>query len=125
MANTTIAFGAALILLGLASYVLTEGVSVTALIPAFFGVPLLLAGVLARNERYRMHSMHAAAALGLLGFLGSAPGLIALLTLASGGQVARPAAVIAQSIMAILMATFVALCVKSFREARRQRAASR
>jgi hypothetical protein len=57
--------------------------------------------------------------VGVLGFLGSARGLAQLPTLLSGGDVARPPAVIAQSVMAVLSAGYVALCVRSFIAARR------
>lgn len=122
MAATTIIFGFMLIALGLLGYVGSGAASVTALIPAFFGVVLAVLGWVGRNERHRKHAMHAAAAVGLLGFLGSARGLAGLMALVSGGGVERPAAVVAQSLMAVLMAVFVVLCVKSFRDARRARA---
>jgi hypothetical protein len=121
VAATTIAFGVALIALGLAGYFGSGGVSVTALIPAAFGVVLALLGVLARNEGMRTHAMHGAAMVGLLGFLGSARGLLRLPALMSGGEVARPAAVVAQSVMALLMLLFVGLCVRSFINARVRR----
>lgn len=121
MARTTVLFGIALIALGIISYVATAGVSVTALIPAFFGVVLALLGWLALNERYRKHAMHAAVALGLLGFLGTVRGLMAVPRLLSGAEVQRPAAALAQAVMAILMAVFVGLGVRSFIEARRAR----
>src|SRR5258708_27140259 len=97
-------------------------VSPTALIPAAFGVLLAIFGVLARDDKRRKMAMHVAVVVGLLGFLGTLSGLIKLPTLLSGGIVQRPAAVIAQSIMAVLMAIYVALCVKPFIDARRRRA---
>ena len=121
MAGTTIAFGAVLIVLGVAGYAGSGGVSYTALIPAAFGIVLAALGALARNEGMRKHAMHGAVLVGLLGFLGSARGLLQLPALMSGGEVARPAAVIAQSVMAILMLLFVALCVRSFINARVRR----
>ena len=123
MARTTILFGLALIVLGVVGYFATERVSITALIPAFFGVPLVLLGWAALNERYRRHAMHVAVALGLLGFLGSARGLIALPRLMSDAGVERPAAVAAQATMAILMLVYVSLGVRSFIAARRARRA--
>jgi hypothetical protein len=42
-------------------------------------------------------------------------------SLLAGQEVARPAAVISQSIMGALTAVFVALCVKSFIDARKAR----
>lgn len=65
--------------------------------------------------------MHVAAIVGVLGFLGSARGLGNLIPLLAGQEVARPGAVIAQSIMAILMLIFTFLCVRSFINARRNR----
>jgi lysylphosphatidylglycerol synthetase-like protein (DUF2156 family) len=121
MANVTIGFGAALILLGVAGYVASGAASWTALIPALFGVLLAALGAAARRERARMHAMHAAAVLGVLGLLGSARGLLKLPVLLSGGALERPAAVAAQSAMAVLCLAFVALCVKSFLDARRSR----
>jgi hypothetical protein len=121
VASTTIAFGVVLIVLGVAGYFGSGAVSVTALIPAIFGVVLAALGVVARNEAMRKHAMHGAVLVGLLGFLGSARGLLRLPALMSGGEVARPAAVIAQSVMAILMLLFVALCVRSFINARVRR----
>ena len=121
MAGTTIAFGVVLIVLGVAGYAGSGGASVTALIPAIFGVLLAALGALARNEGMRKHAMHGAVLVGLLGFLGSARGLLQLPALMSGGDVARPAAVMAQSVMAILMLLFVVLCVRSFINARVRR----
>ena len=123
MAQTTRFFGLALIALGIIGYIATDAVSVTALIPAFFGIVLMILGWVARNERYRKHAMHVAAVVGVVGFVGAAPGLVGLLTLLSGGEVQRPAAAVSQSIMAILMAIFVGLCVRSFVDARRARRA--
>ena len=63
-----------------------------------------------------------AVTVGLLGFLGTITGLLKLFTMLAGGEVARPTAVVAQSIMAILMLVYVGMCVKSFIDARRRRA---
>lgn len=118
MPNITIFFAILLIILGIAGYASTA--APTALIPAVAGVLLLICGILARREGLRKHAMHAAAAIALLGFLGSVPGLFKLPTVFNGTAL-RPAAVIAQSIMAILMAIYEALCVRSFIAARRSR----
>ena len=123
MAKVAIGLGILLILLGVGGYAVSGGASITALIPAFFGRAFLALGFIARKQGRRKHAMHAAAALGLLGFLGSVRGLVGLVTLLSGGAVDRPAAVVAQSVMALLCAVFVVLCVKSFIDARRGRVA--
>jgi hypothetical protein len=124
LATTTIGFGVVLILLGLGGYFGTGMVSLTALIPAAFGLLLAVFGVMARDDKKRKMAMHIAVTVGLLGFLGTVPGLLKIGAVLSGGEVARPAAVIAQSIMAVLMAVYVAMCVKSFIDARKRRASA-
>ena len=124
MAPTTIVFGIMLVVLGLVGYVGTGAASVTALIPAFFGAVLGLLGWLGLNERYRKRALHVATVVGVVGFLGAAPGLAALINLIAGTEVERPAAVMAQSVMAVLTAVFVGMCLKSFLSARRQRVKS-
>jgi uncharacterized membrane protein len=121
MPQTTVVFGALLCLLGVGFYAGTGGASVTALIPAFLGLPIVAAGFVARREGLRRHAMHAAALLGTLGFLGTLAGAVKLPALLAGGEVARPAAVVAQAITALLCLAFVALCVRSFVRARRER----
>ena len=116
MASTTILFGILLTLLGVVGYFLTGTSSLTALIPALFGLLLLMLGFLARAESMRKHAMHAAAAVALVGCIGA---LIPLLRTPSG---VRPAmAVFSQAAMVVLTALFVVLCVRSFRAARRAR----
>jgi len=119
MANTTIAFGGMLILLGIGGYFGTAAASPTALIPAAFGVVLVLLGVIARGEARRKIAMHIAVVVGLAGFLGSVGGLRDLGLYLGGADVARPAAAMAKSVMAILSGIFVMLCVLSFVQARR------
>lgn len=122
MPATTLALGAALIVLGLSSYFLTGGVSVTALIPAAFGVLFVLAGVLANNERWRMHAMHAAVVVAFAGFVGSFRGLMGIAKVFDGTAV-RPAATVAQTIMALLTLAYIVVAVRSFIAARRARRA--
>jgi hypothetical protein len=115
MAATTITVGLILTAIGLIGYFLSS-ISVTALIPAFFGIILLVLGFLARADNLRKHAMHAAAAVGLIGFVG------AVMSLLRGPLEARSAlANVSQISMAVITAVFVALCVKSFRDARRAR----
>jgi len=63
MPSTTRYFGLILIVLGIASYMLTGRTSVTALIPAIFGAVLVVCALIARNENARRHAMHAAGVL--------------------------------------------------------------
>ena len=119
MARATVTFGVVLIALGVVAYVGTAAVSITALIPAVFGAVLALVGWIAGNERYQKHAVRVAAAIAVLGFLGAVPGLLGLWDVISGADVERPTAVVSQSVLAILMAVFVGLCVRSFMGASR------
>ena len=123
MPGLTIAFGLILIALGVIGYFATGRQSPTALIPAFAGALFLVLGVVARSAGARKHAMHAAAALAVLGFLGTVPGLIKFFRMLGGAEVARPAAVRSQAVMAVLCVIFVILCVRSFMAARRARGA--
>ena len=116
MANKTIGFGIALIVLGLAGYAFSGGLHWSPLIPALFGVPLLVLGFLARNAKRRKLIMHIAVAVALVGFAGSLQSLIAR------AAIALPWMIVAQSLMVSLTGIYVALCVKSFIDARRPKA---
>ena len=118
MASTTILFGVLLTLLGGAGYFLTGAVSPTALIPTWFGLPLVATGYLARSEAMRKHAMHAAATIALIGCGG------ALFSLTRTSVEPRAhMATLSQVTMLVLTAVFVGLCVKSFIDVRRARPA--
>jgi hypothetical protein len=118
--SLTIGLGVALLVIGLAGYFLTGGVSLTALIPAAFGIVIAIAGLIARDPGKRMHAMHAAVLVALLGFLGSVRGLLQIGDVFDG-TAARPPAVIAQSIMAVLTLVYLVVAVRSFIQARASR----
>lgn len=117
MANIAVLFGLLLTGLGVFGY-LPEMKSITALIPSFVGVPLVVLGILAYGEALRKHAIHAAAGLSLIGFL-AAVGRGGS-KLAQGEDVNKAQACIL--IMAGLCAAFLAICMKSFMDARRRRA---
>jgi hypothetical protein len=119
MPQITIVLGSLLFLVGVGFYFGTGATSITALIPAFLGIPIGIAGLLALREAWRKHAMHAAVLLALLGFLGSVRGLLRLPALLTGAELTRPAAAVAQSITALLCLVFVAVAVNSFIQARR------
>jgi len=124
MGPVTIGFGIFLIVVGLVGYGTSETQAPTALIPAGFGLVLALLGALALKDSLRKHAMHLAAMVGLIGLVGAAGmGAPKLITMLSGGTVERPRAVISQVVMAAACLVFVGLCVKSFIDARRARAA--
>lgn len=124
MANVTIGLGAILVLLGIGSYLGTGTSSITALIPAFLGVILVVCGVLAQKENLKKHAMHFAVLIGLVGAVGSGmrgfknlPDLIA-------GTAKLPIATTMQVTTAVLCIIYVGLCVNSFIQARRNRNAA-
>lgn len=109
-------FGGLMVVLGAVAYVATNFASMTALIPSFFGLGLIVLGLVARQgDRARMHAMHGAALLGLLGLVG---GIVMLLRI---DPAQRPEAFWENVGFAGLSAVFLALCVKSFIDARRAR----
>jgi uncharacterized membrane protein len=123
MSSISIVFGVLLTILGVGLYAgsdLEAARRLTALIPAAFGVLLFVCGIVARNEKARKHAMHFAALLGLIGCVmplvmvirrWSTTGEFDATSRAGGGQLA----------MAALCGIFVALCVKSFIDARKAR----
>lgn len=121
MAKLSIVYGLIFVLMGLYGYFGISRESITALIPSFFGVPMLVLGWLGLNERYLKHTMHGAAVLTLLGFAGTAGGLIKFFKMLGGAELERPAAVTVQAIMAVLCLVFLILAVKSFIDARRKK----
>jgi len=121
MAKLTIVYGVIFILMGLYGYFGISSESITALIPTFFGIPMLIFGWLGLNEKYLKHAMHGAAVLTLLGFGGTVSGLIKFIKMLGGAETARPAAVTVQATMAILCLVFLVLAVKSFIDVRKNR----
>jgi hypothetical protein len=115
--TTAIVIGLLLIVLGVAGFIATGSTAKTALIPAGFGAVLLLLGLVARNPQRLKMAMHIAVVVALLGLLGALSGPMQLMA----GTAQRPAAALAQTVMVLLMAVFIALAVKSFIDARRAR----
>ena len=105
--KSAIALGVVLIVLGVGPYLATGGASITALIPTFFGVPVLAAGTLARRPSRRGLALGVAFGLAALGFLGTVPGLLRLPALLSGADLERPLAVAVQAAMALLCGAFL------------------
>lgn len=118
MPNTAILFGRLLILLGIIGYgygSYAGNASLTALIPAIFGLVLMILGHLSNaKENLRKHLMHVAVLVGLIGFI--VP-LIRILPKLGDFQFTFAAAMLIS--MSLLSLAFVALCVKSFIDARR------
>lgn len=126
MAKVTLVFAVLLAILGLGFYIGTGSQHPTALIPLWFGLALGLFGFLAisPNEGRRKLFMHINVTIGLLGFIGAAVQAIREFGNArSAGANPDYIAISAQGAMALLMLVYVLMCVRSFIEARRSRAA--
>ena len=123
MAKLTVLFGVVLIILGVASFVLTGNRFPTSLIPAAFGILLITFGSMAETPvaKRRMLFMHIAVTVGLLGFLATAPALVSAVQLFKGKLFPNPAAIEEKAAMSLLMLIYVLLCVRSFITARRAR----
>jgi hypothetical protein len=123
MSRFSIITGLILIVLAAVSYILSAGESWTALIPAIFGIPMVVLGCVAKKESARRHAMHTAVAIAMVGFFGTIRVLPKFLTMIGGNSVERPGAVVAQIIMSIICITFVGAGIKSFVDARRNKTA--
>ena len=109
--------GLFLIVMGVIFYLFPEDKqSVTALIPSFIGLGLLIPGYLAyTNENMKMHAMHVAVLVSLIGTLGGAMGLPEMIA----GDFNRPT--IARLILLIICGEYMFFSIMSFRQARIKR----
>ena len=114
MSKLTILFALGLGALGVGAWLAAGQSSIMALIPAFFGVPLALAGLAARREGWRRHAMHAAALIALLGAGGA---LSRAIPAVLSGELRL--ASVSQLLMGVALLAYLALCVRSFILARR------
>jgi hypothetical protein len=127
----TIVIGLLLVGLGLDGYLDILGLvrpdnlqAPTSLIPAYFGAALILCGIVATKDKLLKHAMHFAAMIGLIGLLaGTGMGLPKLAKLMDGTD-AKAAATRQQLWLAGICLVFVLLCVNSFIQARKRRAAA-
>lgn len=118
MPKIAIIVGALLIAVGLWAYFASggPGTSPTALIPAFLGVAIAIAGLVGlRGGGARKHSMHVAAVVALLGVLGSAGQLAT--SPAEGSEIAFTAGLLNLALCGV----FLVLAIWSFVQARRAR----
>lgn len=89
--------GTTLIVIGVGAYVITEFESVTALIPAIFGLLIAVLGEVGRRTGREQISVYGIGLLALLGVAGSAQGLPDLFALLVGENVDSVVAAVAQS----------------------------
>ena len=138
MPSTAIVSGVLLILLGIISYVIGlifGNASLTALIPAGFGLLLAILGYLSETkENLRKHLMHVAVLIALVGFVVPLIRLMPVFKFlfnlvfqmstqpSGGGAISfNLVAAVSQLLMSLICLVFVILSVKSFIKARRDR----
>ena len=122
MSKITLFVGLALIAVGAFFYLTAETKAVTALIPAFIGLPVAILGAVAAvksTESVRKHTAHVAVMLTLIGALGG----IAM-GLKNMGTEGKERAVMAQFIMGAICVAHVVMSVRSFIAARKAREAA-
>jgi len=118
MVKAATIFGILLIGNGLYGYMGSEVKSVTALIPAFFGIAILLCGFgSALNDGLRKHLMHFSAIVALLGAIASGGRLFSSL----GKEEANRFVQTNLALMAVLCVGYLIACIISFRAARKRR----
>lgn len=120
-ASWAIGVGGLLTALGVGAYAASGAASITGLIPAFFGLPILILGWVARTPNRTKTAMHVVAVLALLAVLGSLRVIPMALTWAQTGE-GSPLAIISQILMLLAGGALLAVCVLSFIRARRARA---
>ena len=123
MPTVAMIFGAILTTLGLVAYAAPETLGpdpahITALAPAFIGVPVAALGLLSLLKPSMLkHAMHLAAMLGLFGLVGG------FMPVILRNFDTDKAAVKVGLAMTLISALFVGFCVKSFIDAKKARKA--
>ena len=124
MPTVAMIFGALLSILGVVAYAAPETLGegkayqISALSPAFVGVPIALAGLVSLLKPALLkHAMHLAAMLGLFGLVG---GFMPVILRKFDTDTAAVKVGLA---MTLISAVFVGLCVKSFIDAKKARKA--
>jgi len=117
MAQLSLVVGVFLVVLGVSGYWASDMVSVTALIPAFFGVVIVGLGAMARSEARRKMAMHIAMGVAVLGILGTVGGLVGFVSnLVNGTPLSL--AIVSRTLMATALVVYLVMGVRSFIAAR-------
>ncbi|NIR53194.1 hypothetical protein GWO43_31520 [candidate division KSB1 bacterium] len=112
MTHLTLILSSLLIVIGVVGYFGTGMVSVTALIPAFLGLPLLLLNLWARKAESPKTLIPVGAILSGLGFVGSMRGLFKLIA----GSFST--AVLLQTVMFLICGIYMFVVIKYLYNAR-------
>lgn len=113
MVTITLLYGVLITGLGIVGYFATGQVSKTALIPCVFGLPIIALGILSwMKPTLAKQTRIASLIIALLAFGGTVRGLGGFVDLITNGTVARPTAIIVQTIMAIASLIFVVITLR-------------
>ena len=112
-----IVLGISLIVLGVSAYAFSDFVSITALIPAFFGVLVAILSLVGyrQTDRQRL-AAYGIGLLAVLGVLGSARGIPDIIALLTGGAVDSPIAAVSQGVMIAVCLVLLATVIQVVRD---------
>ena len=114
-----IVLGLVLVLLGVGAYVLSDFASITALIPAIFGVLIVILGAVGFRQADRQRlAAYGIGLLAVLGVLGSTRGIPAILALLTGNPVESTIAAVSQGAMIVICLVLLAAVIQFIRETR-------
>lgn len=122
LVRLTFGFAVLMIVIGVFAYVTAdaENQSITALIPAFFGIPLLGAGYAATRADIGRYGGMAAAGLVVLLALGSVPGVFALIGALGNSEEAVSTGMIVRTLVTVLAVGYLVLVGQHMRERAKQ-----
>ena len=106
-----ICYGAALVILGVFGYIKSGGDSITALIPAFLGSPIIIFSLLSLKPKFLKVGMHVNVVIALAGFVATFKDTLSLL---SGQEFDNELAAYSKALTCILSFLFIICSVVSF-----------
>ena len=112
-----IVLGIALVVLGVGAYVLSDFASITALIPAFFGILIAILGVVGyqQTDRQRL-AAYGIGLLAVLGVLGSTRGIPEIIALLTGEAVESTIAAVSQGTMIVICLVLLVAVIQFIRD---------
>ncbi|WP_224332681.1 hypothetical protein [Haloprofundus halobius] len=112
----SIVLGIALVVLGVAAYVLSDFASITALIPVFFGLLIAILGMVGNQQTDRQRlAAYGIGLLAVLGVLGSTRGIPDILALLTGDAVESTIAAASQGTMIVICLVLLAAVIQFIR----------
>jgi len=111
-------YGLALVVLGVFGYFKSGGVSVTALIPAFLGAPVVILSLLSLKPKFLKIGMHINVVIALAGFVATAKDTFGLIT---GQEFENELAIYSKAITCVLCLLFIVFSVVSFVKIRKSK----